>query len=236
MTNHIHIVTTQIQVEAEETIRLFRLKWETDFTGLEAEIIAEFKAKLDAVRVYWVDWVNVQTITIEQESVTKVEEIRIKITRETTVLIQQIEIENEKTIAALILRLQLNLKAEIERITAYYATLYREEEEKLNIIFLDKVRELEAYYLLQIDGINAHYLQVIVDLEAEWNLKVSVEIDRITKVSHDIIVKFQLDMDIDIQVKRDQIREQTILLIGGLEEEARLKIELVRQTVTVHIE
>jgi len=43
-------------------------------------------------------------------------------------------------------------------------------------------------------------------------------------------------MDIEIEVKREQIRQQTILIINGFEEDARVKIELVRLTVIVHIE
>jgi hypothetical protein len=236
MTNHIHIITTEIKIKSTTIINEIKIKWETDYSHEEEIIIALFHKKIVDLKIKWGEWLVNQTLIIETESITRIEEIRIKITKETTIFITNIEIENKKIIATLTLSLQLELEIEIERITTYYHILFRDEEQRLNIIYINNVRDLELYYVVEIDGVNAHYIQIIVDLEAEWNLTISIQIEAITKHSHEVIIKFQLEMDIEIQVKVDQIRAQTILIINGLEEEARIKIEIVRQTVTVHIE
>lgn len=43
-------------------------------------------------------------------------------------------------------------------------------------------------------------------------------------------------MDLEIEYKREQIRQSTLVFINDLEEEARVKIELVRITVVTHID
>jgi hypothetical protein len=132
----------------------------------------------------------VQSIEIEQQAIYHIEEIRIRITRETTITIEMIELENIRILAEITLTLQLEFEIEIERITIYYTGLYRMEEERQNVLYTQLVYDLEAYYSIQINALNNHYLQIIVDLEAEWNLTISIEIERITRVSHDILIQF----------------------------------------------
>lgn len=105
--------------------------------------------------------------------------IIIKVERETRIAIEKIVLENEKILVSITLNLQLELEAEVEKVTIYYVNLFRDEEEKQLRLFLRLVGDLEAHYILEIEGLNGHYIGVVVQLEAEWNLKIAEETERI---------------------------------------------------------
>lgn len=75
-------------------------------------------------------------------------------------------------------------------ITIYYAELLRKYQLHAEALHWTRIQAIDVKYLQEIEAITIRYQGLILELEAEWTIKIKIETTRIGKEANVIIVNY----------------------------------------------
>jgi hypothetical protein len=79
------------------------------------------------------------------------------------------------------IEIKVYVDAEVSKIKLHFGKLLRDFELEAEVTFRLRVQKIDAYYLQEVEALTVRYTQMIVEIEAEWNLTVRAETERIKR-------------------------------------------------------